>query len=132
MQYEAGVKYQPTWLSDVMFSASLFDLTRQNAVTGDGQINFNRQIGKVNSRGVEIEAVGQLTPDLKLTGAYTWYDLSEPARVAVARPAPRPAARQAAPVATAPPRRRPRPAREYRTLAASACRHRRRVRSIVR
>ncbi|WP_181170278.1 MULTISPECIES: TonB-dependent siderophore receptor [unclassified Mesorhizobium] len=75
VQYEAGVKYQPTRLNDVMFSASLFDLTRQNVVTGDGQINFNRQIGKVNSRGVELEAVGQLTPDLKLTGAYTWYDL---------------------------------------------------------
>lgn len=75
LQYEAGVKYQPTWLDNVMFTASLFDLTRQNVVTGDGQINFNRQIGKVNSRGVELEAVGQLTPDLKLTAAYTWYDL---------------------------------------------------------
>ncbi|TIV71706.1 MAG: TonB-dependent siderophore receptor [Mesorhizobium sp.] len=74
VQYEAGVKYQPTWLSDVMLTASLFDLTRENVVTSDGVL-FNRQIGKVNSRGVELEAVGQLTPDLKLTGAYTWYDL---------------------------------------------------------
>ncbi|MEZ2329575.1 TonB-dependent receptor [Mesorhizobium sp. RCC_202] len=74
LQYEAGVKYQPTWLNDVMFTASLFDLTRNNVVTSDGVV-FNRQIGKVNSRGVELEAVGQLTPDLKLTAAYTWYDL---------------------------------------------------------
>ncbi|WFP75061.1 TonB-dependent siderophore receptor [Mesorhizobium sp. WSM4906] len=74
VQYEVGVKYQPTWLSDVLLTASLFDLTRQNVVTSDGVL-FNRQIGKVNSRGVELEAVGQLTPDLTLTAAYTWYDL---------------------------------------------------------
>ncbi|TIU28380.1 MAG: TonB-dependent siderophore receptor, partial [Mesorhizobium sp.] len=74
VQYEAGVKYQPTWLPDVMLTASLFDLTRENVVTSDGVL-FNRQIGKVNSCGVELEAVGQMTPDLKLTGAYTWYDL---------------------------------------------------------
>ena len=73
-QYEAGVKFQPAAWGDSLIGVSLFDLTRENVVTSDGVL-FSRQIGKVNSRGIEIEAVGEITPDLKLIGAYTWYDL---------------------------------------------------------
>jgi iron complex outermembrane receptor protein len=74
LQYEAGVKYQPAEWGDSRITVSLFDLTRENFTTSDGVL-FTRQIGKVSSRGVEFEAVGQITPDLKLIGAYTWYDL---------------------------------------------------------
>ncbi len=74
MQYEAGLRYQPESWNGSLIGLSVFDLTRENVVTSDG-ILFNRQIGEVSSRGFELEAVGQITPDLKLIGAYTWYDL---------------------------------------------------------
>jgi iron complex outermembrane receptor protein len=73
-QYEAGLRFQPDSWNGSLIGLSVFDLTRENVVTSDG-ILFNRQIGEVSSRGFEIEAVGQITPDLKLIGAYTWYDL---------------------------------------------------------
>lgn len=73
-QYEAGVRYQPEAWNGGLIGASVFDLTRQNVVTSDGVL-FNRQIGEVHSRGFELEAVGQITPNLKLIGAYTWYDI---------------------------------------------------------
>ena len=75
IQYEAGVKYQPAFLGGGYIGLSVFDLTRENVVTSDG-INFNRQIGAVNSQGFELEAAGQITPDLKFVGSYTWYDLT--------------------------------------------------------
>lgn len=73
-QYEVGVRYQPDAWGGGYIGATVFDLTRENVVTSDG-INFSRQIGEVSSRGLELEAVGQITPDLKLVGAYTVYDL---------------------------------------------------------
>lgn len=73
-QYEVGLKYQPEAWGGSLIGFSAFDLTRQNVVTSDG-IMFNRQIGEVQSRGFELEAVGQITESLKATAAYTWYDL---------------------------------------------------------
>ncbi|MCV3241759.1 TonB-dependent siderophore receptor [Mesorhizobium sp. ZC-5] len=73
-QYEAGLRYQPDFLNGGYIGAAVFDLRRENFVTSDG-VNFSRQIGKINSRGFELEAAGYITPDLKLTAAYTWYDL---------------------------------------------------------
>ncbi|WP_185984276.1 TonB-dependent siderophore receptor [Aureimonas mangrovi] len=73
-QYEVGLKYQPTFLPGTQFAVSVFDLTRDNFVTSDG-LFFNRQIGKVSSQGVELEASGQITDDLKAIASYTWYDL---------------------------------------------------------
>lgn len=89
-QYEAGVKYQPAGWGDSHIALSVFDLTRENFVTSDG-INFNRQIGEVRSRGFEIEAQAEITPDLSLIGAYTWYDLQveegNPVEVGMVTPA---------------------------------------------
>lgn len=74
LQYEAGFRYQPEAWGGGYVGAAVFDLTRENVVTSDG-INFSRQIGKVNSRGLELEAAVNLTPELQLVGAYTVYDL---------------------------------------------------------
>lgn len=71
-QYEVGVKYAPTWI-DGVFSAALFDLTRQNVVTGPWGSEV--QIGEMNSRGVEFEGKVNVTPNLKVTGGLTVYDL---------------------------------------------------------
>lgn len=71
-QYEIGVKYQPPgWNSFVTVAA--FDLRRQNALTPDpNDNNFSVQTGEVRSRGVEVEAVAQPLPGLKIIGAYTF------------------------------------------------------------
>ena len=71
-QFEAGVKYRPTWM-DALVTVAAFDLTRRNVVTGP--FLAETQIGEVNSRGVEIEAKANLTPNLKATAAFTAFDL---------------------------------------------------------
>ncbi|MCG8408143.1 MAG: TonB-dependent siderophore receptor, partial [Phycisphaerales bacterium] len=71
-QFEAGLKYQPTWL-DGLVTIAFFDLTRRNVVTGP--FGSETQIGEVNSRGFEFEAKANVTDDLRLTAAITAYDL---------------------------------------------------------
>jgi iron complex outermembrane recepter protein len=74
-QIEAGVKVAPRgW--DGYFTASVFDLKRSNALTTDPN-NFllQNQTGEVTSRGIELEAVANATPELKLIGAFTAYHL---------------------------------------------------------
>lgn len=76
-QYEAGLKYVPGFMPAV-FTASVFDLTRRNTLqtkrdaTG---IYVTDTIGEVQSRGIELEAKANLTPGLKLTAAFTTYEL---------------------------------------------------------
>ncbi|GGB03296.1 ligand-gated channel [Brucella endophytica] len=71
-QYEVGVKYRPQAF-DGLVTASFFDLTKQNVVTGP---NTNReQIGEVNSRGFELEAQANITDAWRVTAAFTTYKL---------------------------------------------------------
>jgi iron complex outermembrane receptor protein len=70
-QTEVGVKVKPTWL-DGYFAADVFDLKRQNALTADPNNSLQSiQQGEVTSRGVELEAVANITPELKLRASYT-------------------------------------------------------------
>ncbi|MDG9925062.1 MULTISPECIES: TonB-dependent siderophore receptor [unclassified Pseudomonas] len=68
-QTEIGLKYQPPG-SEAMFSVALFDLTQQNVVTYDGGW-YPTQTGEIQSKGIELEARGNLTDNLELVGAYT-------------------------------------------------------------
>ncbi|MEP9380647.1 TonB-dependent siderophore receptor [Aquabacter sp. CN5-332] len=71
-QYEVGIKYQPAGLSSY-FTASVFDLTQQNVLTPNPiNPNFNVQTGAVNSRGVELSAVGSLADGLSFRASYTY------------------------------------------------------------
>ena len=72
VQYEAGVKYTPTWFNG-LFSAAVFDLTKENVLTGP--FFAQNQLGKVRSRGVEFEAQANLTENWKFIGSFTAYDL---------------------------------------------------------
>jgi iron complex outermembrane receptor protein len=72
VQYEAGVKYAPTWFPG-LFTASIFDLKKQNVVSGP--FNAQTQIGEVRSRGVEFEAQANLTENWKFLGSFTAYQL---------------------------------------------------------
>ena len=74
-QYEAGVKYAPKAFPGI-FTASIFDLTKKNVVTGfTSPTTVQSQLGKVRSRGVELEAQANLTENWKLIAAFTAYNL---------------------------------------------------------
>ncbi len=65
------MKIEPTGL-DGYFGASLFDLKRQNVLTTDPNNPLQSvQTGEVTSRGIELEAVANVMPGLKVTGAFT-------------------------------------------------------------
>lgn len=73
-QYEIGVKYQPPGFNG-FFSASLYQLTKQNVTTPDPDVpNFSVQTGEVRSRGVELEGTVDLTSGLRATLAYSYND----------------------------------------------------------
>jgi iron complex outermembrane receptor protein len=69
-QYEAGIKFQPAG-SDLLLSAAVYDLTRQNIVS-TSTLGVTAPVGEVQVRGLELEAVGNLTDNLKLTASYTY------------------------------------------------------------
>jgi iron complex outermembrane receptor protein len=75
-QAEVGVKVAPKGF-DGYFTVSAFDLVRQNvATTAPGSVPvLQNQTGEVTSRGIELEAVANVTQELKLTGAFTSYHL---------------------------------------------------------
>ncbi len=71
VQTEVGVKVSPAGLNGY-FGAALFDLKRQNVLTTNPANALQSiQTGEVTSRGIELEAVANLTPELKVTGAFT-------------------------------------------------------------
>jgi len=75
IQYEAGVKWAPTWFPG-LFTASVFDLKKENVVSGfTSATSVQTQLGKVRSRGVELEAQANLTENWKFIGAFTAYEL---------------------------------------------------------
>jgi iron complex outermembrane receptor protein len=73
-QVEAGVKFQPDG-SRMLVTAAVFDLRKSNVVTYDQQTFEGRQIGRIRSRGVELEAKAELAQGLDLTASYTWLDM---------------------------------------------------------
>lgn len=71
-QYEIGLKYEPPG-GRGMITASLFDLTLDNALTPDpADILFDVQSGRQRVRGLEIEGKYELTPELDLLAAYAY------------------------------------------------------------
>ncbi|AVT77513.1 ligand-gated channel [Rhodopseudomonas palustris] len=72
-QYEGGIKYQPTFLP-MLFTASVFDIRQQNVLSPSSVPGFNVQHGEVRSKGVELEARGNVTGGLELIGALTFLD----------------------------------------------------------
>jgi iron complex outermembrane receptor protein len=70
-QGEVGVKFEPAGFNG-HFTAALFDLKRQNVLATDpSNVTRSVQIGEVTSRGVELEAVANVTPALKLVASFT-------------------------------------------------------------
>ncbi|MCA6113547.1 TonB-dependent siderophore receptor [Bradyrhizobium sp. WSM 1738] len=75
-QAEIGLKFQPVGFNG-HFSIAVFDLKRQNVPTTVPNTTpvLQNQTGEITSRGLELEAVANLAPGLKMVGAFTAYDL---------------------------------------------------------
>jgi iron complex outermembrane receptor protein len=73
-QVEVGVKFQPEG-SRTLFTAAAFDLRKINVVTIDPASFEQRAVGKQRSRGIELEAKGELAPGLNIAASYTWLDM---------------------------------------------------------
>ncbi|WP_236020287.1 TonB-dependent siderophore receptor [Sabulicella rubraurantiaca] len=73
-QYEVGVKFQPPGRNSFVQLAA-FQITQNNSPTPDPSNRlFQVQTGQVRVRGVELEAVAEVTPELRVLGAYTYLD----------------------------------------------------------
>lgn len=71
-QWELGIKYQPPG-SKTLLSAALYDLTQKNVAVNtfvDG-VSVTSQTGEVKVKGLELEAVSDVTDNLKVIAAYT-------------------------------------------------------------
>lgn len=73
-QWEAGLKFQPEG-SQTMYSASVYRINQENIATKVEPTDPYRSIGEIESEGIELEAVGQLTDNLRLQAAYTYNDI---------------------------------------------------------
>lgn len=71
LQYEAGVRYQPED-TNLLLSAAVYELTQQNVSSFDA-LGDVYQIGKVRSRGVELEAHSSFG-NLDLVASYAFTD----------------------------------------------------------
>jgi iron complex outermembrane receptor protein len=73
-QFEAGVKFQPPG-SNSFAQVAAFQLTQRNSLTTDPTNRlFQVQTGEVEVRGIELEAVAAITPELRVIAAYTYLD----------------------------------------------------------
>ena len=71
-QWELGIKYQPPG-SNTLLSAAVYDLTQKNVdvTTTVNNISITSQTGEVKVKGLELEAVSDVTENLKVIAAYT-------------------------------------------------------------
>ncbi len=72
-QVEVGVKYRPDAFP-ALFTASVFDLTRENYAVADPNTGVQYTVGQAKSRGFELEAKAEVTDNINLTAAYTFLD----------------------------------------------------------
>ncbi len=70
--FELGAKWQPAGMN-ALFSAAAYDLTQTNVPYSTGNFTWE-QIGKVRSRGVELEGKAALNERTNLTLAYSYTD----------------------------------------------------------
>ncbi|MFC4256801.1 TonB-dependent siderophore receptor [Altererythrobacter xixiisoli] len=73
-QFEAGLRFQPP-SENLSITASVFDIEQRNVLAPDPtDWQFSVQIGRVRSRGVEIEAKASLAAGLDATAAFSHTD----------------------------------------------------------
>jgi iron complex outermembrane receptor protein len=71
--YEVGFKYNP--FPGTAINGAIFDTVEKNRLASDPTNPLiSIQTGQVRIRGVELEVITKVTPDLNLIGAYTYLD----------------------------------------------------------
>ena len=70
-QIEVGMKFQPQGI-DGYLNAAAFKITQENLASGATGTPAFQQIGEVESEGVELEAVANITPSFSLLANATW------------------------------------------------------------
>ncbi|MGF0537217.1 TonB-dependent siderophore receptor [Agrobacterium sp. ES01] len=71
-QHEVGLKYQPLGWNG-FFSVALFDLTQQNVTTTDpNHSGYSVQQGEIRSRGLELEAKGEIADGWSFVASYAY------------------------------------------------------------
>ncbi|OCP00611.1 MULTISPECIES: TonB-dependent siderophore receptor [unclassified Ensifer] len=73
-QFEAGVKYEPTLLDGVL-TASIYQLTKRNALVTDPFTSISTQTGEVRSRGIELEGKININESWKVIAGLDFTDL---------------------------------------------------------
>ena len=72
-QWELGIKYQPPG-SSTLLTAAVYTLTQKNVsvtTTNSDNVSITSQTGEVKVKGLELEAVSDVTDNLKVIAAYT-------------------------------------------------------------
>lgn len=71
-QWELGIKYQPPG-SKTLLTAAVYDLTQKNVSVSSfvNGVSITSQTGEVKVKGLELEAVSDVTDNLKVIAAYT-------------------------------------------------------------
>lgn len=72
-QVELGVKWTNP-ADTLMVTASIYDLRQSNVLKYDDATALYRQVGEITSRGLELEAQGQITQAFSLVGSYAYND----------------------------------------------------------
>ncbi|MBD8553496.1 TonB-dependent siderophore receptor [Rhizobium sp. CFBP 8762] len=73
-QYEGGIKYEPTFI-DGLLTASVFQITKQNAAISLPGTFFYDQLGEVRSTGFELEGKVNLNQNWMALASYDYTDL---------------------------------------------------------
>lgn len=74
-QYEAGIKYEPTFI-DGSITASVFHISkRNNLVSMPAPLFTQDQLGEVESRGFELEGKVNLNENWRILGSFAYTDM---------------------------------------------------------
>lgn len=76
-QIEAGLRWQPDG-KNVTLNAAIYQIKQTDVVTNNPNDPTNSsyvQTGAVRSQGVELSAVGKITPELSIVGAYVFQNV---------------------------------------------------------
>ncbi|WP_132565798.1 TonB-dependent siderophore receptor [Rhizobium sullae] len=72
-QFESGIKYEPTFI-DGSLTASLFHITKRNNTVSNPVTFAQTQLGKVESRGAELEGKVNINENWKVLGSVAYTD----------------------------------------------------------
>ncbi len=75
-QYELGVKYRSP-NGRLLLTGALFQINQRNLGEYDQTVNgvdFYRAVGEVRHKGIELQAIGQVTPEWQINAGYAYLD----------------------------------------------------------